>query len=82
MFNIADILIKLCDLPGPAGFEEQVTAHVKKLIETYMDETYFDVLGKMCSHVLHNMALLNLYSAQHMIALTTLPHLLAVFKKE
>ena len=47
MNDIADILIKLCELSGPAGFEEQVTAHVKNLIEPYMDETYIDVLGNV-----------------------------------
>ena len=47
MTNIADILIKLCDMHGPAGFEEAVTAYAKELIEPYMDETYIDVMGNV-----------------------------------
>jgi len=41
------ILTELCQLPGPAGFEEPVTAHIKTLLDPYMDETWIDVLGNV-----------------------------------
>ena len=45
--DITEILTDLCQIPGPAGFEEQVAAHVKNLLEPYMDETWIDVLGNV-----------------------------------
>lgn len=45
--EIYEVLKELCELPGPAGFEEQVTAHVKTLLDPYMDETWIDVLGNV-----------------------------------
>jgi len=43
----ADVLKELCEIPGPAGFEEKVAAYAKTLIEPYMDETKIDVLGNV-----------------------------------
>jgi len=45
--TMSEILTELCQLPGPAGFEEQVASHVKKLLEPYMDDTWTDVLGNV-----------------------------------
>jgi len=45
--DITEILTKLCQIPGPAGFEELVASYVKKLLEPYMDETWIDVLGNV-----------------------------------
>ena len=47
MDNIADILIKLCDMPGPAGFESPVSEVAQQLLEPYMDEIYIDVMGNV-----------------------------------
>ena len=41
------VLKELCELPGPAGFEEPVTERVKTILEPYMDETWIDVLGNV-----------------------------------
>ena len=45
--DIADILIELCSMPGPSGFEEQVAKRAKELLEPYMDETWIDVMGNV-----------------------------------
>jgi len=45
--DITKTLIELCELPGPAGFEEQVTERVKALLTPHMDETWTDVLGNV-----------------------------------
>jgi len=45
--DIAEILIGLCSVPGPAGFEEPVAERVKALLEPFMDETWTDVLGNV-----------------------------------
>ena len=45
--EIKNLLKELCELSGPAGFEEQVTAHVKTMLEPYMDETWIDVMGNV-----------------------------------
>ena len=45
--DIKDMLAGLCEIPGPAGFEEKVAAHVKTLFEQYLDETRIDVLGNV-----------------------------------
>jgi len=45
--DVFEVLKELCKLPGPAGFEEQAAAHVKTVLEPYMDETWIDVLGNV-----------------------------------
>jgi len=45
--DTAEILIELCALPGPSGFEEPVARRVRELLEPYMDETRIDVLGNV-----------------------------------
>ncbi|MDR2590811.1 MAG: M20/M25/M40 family metallo-hydrolase [Oscillospiraceae bacterium] len=45
--NIKQELIKICEIPGPAGFEEKIALHVKALFEKYMDDTWIDVLGNV-----------------------------------
>ena len=47
MVEIADILIELCKIPGPSGFEEPVTQRIKSLLEQYVDETWIDVMGNL-----------------------------------
>jgi len=45
--NLKKTLIELCELPGPAGFEEIVAGRVKTILEDYMDEAWIDVLGNV-----------------------------------
>ena len=45
--NVKETIIELCDIPGPAGFEEKVAARAKALLEEYMDEVWTDVLGNV-----------------------------------
>ena len=45
--NVKDVLKKLCELPGPAGFEEPVAEFVKELLKPYVDEAWIDVLGNV-----------------------------------
>ena len=45
--DIAEVLIDLCSIPGPAGFEGQVAERCKATLEQYMDETWTDVLGNV-----------------------------------
>ena len=45
--DIADILIELCSLPGPPGFEKPVSSRVMALLEPHMDEVWTDVLGNV-----------------------------------
>jgi len=45
--KLIDTIKELCELSGPAGFEEQVAVHVKGLFEQYMDEVWIDVLGNV-----------------------------------
>ena len=45
--DIKEILTELCELPGPAGFEEPVTARIKELLELYMDDVWLDTLGNV-----------------------------------
>jgi len=47
MLDIKETLVELCELPGPAGFEEQVATRAKTLLDSYMDETWIDVLGNV-----------------------------------
>jgi len=47
IMDIKDVLIELCEIPGPAGFEEQVALHVKTLLEQYMDEAWIDTMGNV-----------------------------------
>ncbi|MCL2408521.1 MAG: M20/M25/M40 family metallo-hydrolase [Oscillospiraceae bacterium] len=42
---IEDILIELCALPGPAGFEQPVAERCRELLAPYMTDTWIDVLG-------------------------------------
>ena len=44
---MTDILIELCNLAGPSGFEAPVAERVQELIRPYMDETRIDVLGSV-----------------------------------
>ena len=45
--DITKTLTELCDLPGPAGFEEPVTKHVQQLLGPLMDEVWIDVMGNV-----------------------------------
>jgi len=45
--DLKKVIIDLCDLPGPSGFEEKVTAYVKTLLEPYTDEVRIDVMGNV-----------------------------------
>jgi len=45
--NVFDTIKELCELPGPAGFEEVVAARMKAILEPNMDETWIDVLGNV-----------------------------------
>jgi len=45
--EIKEILTELCELPGPAGFEEPVTARIKELLGQYMDDVWLDELGNV-----------------------------------
>jgi len=45
--DIAELLIELCSLSGPSGFEEPVARRVQNLLEPFMDETWTDVLGNV-----------------------------------
>jgi len=42
-----DVLKELCEIPGPAGFEERVALRVKELFEPFLDEIRIDVLGNV-----------------------------------
>ena len=43
--DIAEILVNLCSIAGPSGFEKPVAECVKELLKPYMDEVWFDVMG-------------------------------------
>jgi endoglucanase len=45
--TLQDTILALCDLPGPAGYEEPVAALCKKLLEPYVDQVTTDVLGNV-----------------------------------
>jgi len=45
--KVFETIKELCEIPGPAGFEEPVAARVKVMLESYMDETWIDVLGNV-----------------------------------
>jgi len=45
VMDVMDVLVELCSLSGPPGFEEPVAKHVCSLMEPYMDETWIDVMG-------------------------------------
>jgi len=45
--KLMETIVELCDLPGPAGFEEQVAAKAKAMLEPYVDEAWIDVLGNV-----------------------------------
>jgi endoglucanase len=42
-----DILIDLCAIPGPSGFEQPVAECCLELLAPYMDDTRIDVLGNV-----------------------------------
>lgn len=41
------LLKKLCDIPGPSGFEDDVRDFIRKQIEPYVDELYMDPMGNL-----------------------------------
>jgi len=43
----ADVLIELCGLPGPSGFEGPVAQRARELLGYFMDETWTDVMGNV-----------------------------------
>ena len=45
--DTAEILQELCALPGPSGFEKPVAERAKSILDQFMDETWFDVLGNV-----------------------------------
>ena len=45
--NIPEILIELCSLSGPSGFEKPVAERVKTLLESYADEVWTDAMGNV-----------------------------------
>lgn len=45
--TIADSIIELCALAGPAGFEQIVAARVSEMMTPYMDEVRIDVMGSV-----------------------------------
>ena len=45
--DTASILIDLCKMAGPSGFEGAVAARVKELLAPYIDETWIDVMGNV-----------------------------------
>ena len=45
--DIAEILIELCSIPGPAGFEERAARRAQELLDPFMDETWTDVMGNV-----------------------------------
>jgi len=47
MIDLPELLIELCSLPGPSGFEGRVARRVQALLAPYMDETWIDVLGNV-----------------------------------
>ncbi|MCL2401903.1 MAG: M42 family peptidase [Oscillospiraceae bacterium] len=44
---IADMLIELCAIPGPSGFEQPAAARCRELLAPYMTDTWIDVLGNV-----------------------------------
>ena len=47
LFDLSEVLIELCSLPGPAGFEQIVAERVKTSIQPYVDETWIDAIGNV-----------------------------------
>jgi len=45
--DVKEIIVQLCEIPGPAGFEEKVALHTKTLLEPYVDEAWIDVPGNV-----------------------------------
>jgi len=45
--DIEKILMELCSLPGPSGFEGPVAERVRSLLEQHLDEVRIDVLGNV-----------------------------------
>jgi len=44
---LADIILELCGMDGPAGFEERVAGRAAELLAPYMDEVKTDILGNV-----------------------------------
>jgi putative aminopeptidase FrvX len=44
---IADTIIELCSMAGPAGYEQAVAARVREMLSACMDEVRTDVLGNI-----------------------------------
>ncbi len=45
--KIADSIIELCGMAGPAGFEQPVAERVRDMLSPYMDEVRIDVMGNV-----------------------------------
>ena len=45
--DTAELLITLCSIPGPSGFEGQVARYARELLEPLMDDVWTDVLGNV-----------------------------------
>jgi len=45
--QMADVLIELCGLPGPSGFEGAAAKRAREMLEPFVDETWTDVLGNV-----------------------------------
>ena len=45
--DISDMIIELCSMAGPAGFESPVASRVKEMLEPYVSEAYIDVMGNV-----------------------------------
>jgi len=45
MIEIREMLMELCALPGPSGFEEPVTGRIVEMLKPLVDEVWIDTLG-------------------------------------
>lgn len=45
--ELREIISKLCELPGPAGFEDAAVAGAKEMLAPYVDEIKTDVMGSL-----------------------------------
>lgn len=45
--ELKSLIIELCSLTGPSGFENSVASHCAKLLEPYVDEMHTDVMGNL-----------------------------------
>ncbi len=44
---LADTIIELCNMAGPAGFEKTVAARVREMMSPFMDEIRTDIMGNI-----------------------------------